>query len=121
MLKACPYCGRIHQATTDCPKKPHRHYKKTATDALRNTYRWKKKRAQIRDDAHNMCEVCKAQGRITTQGLEIHHITKLRDNPNGLTDDANLVCLCVEHHKQADAGDIKPDYLRKLAQLRNQQ
>lgn len=119
MLKACPYCGRIHDMNTTCPRKPHRYYTRTETDKLRNTYRWKKKRAQIKDDAHHMCEVCADHGHITTQHLEIHHITKLRDNPNLLTDDDNLVCLCVEHHKQADAGQINPTYLHQLAHKRN--
>nr|DAZ39092.1 MAG TPA: NinG recombination protein [Caudoviricetes sp.] len=119
MLKACGYCGKIHDINTTCPKKPARHYHKTTTDKLRNTYRWQRKREQIRQDAHHMCEMCKAEGIITTKGLEIHHIIKLSQAPDLLTDDDNLVCLCVPHHKQADNGEINPIYLKQLAQKRH--
>jgi len=66
-----------------------------------------------------MCEVCKAKGIITTNGLEVHHIVKLNTNPDLLTDDDNLICLCVPHHKQADAGQIDSTYLKQLAQKRH--
>lgn len=118
MLKACGYCGRIHKMGETCPTKPTRHYKKTTTDKLRNTSRWQHKRNQIKADAHHMCEVCADHGIITTTGLEIHHIIKLNDNPNLLTEDDNLVCLCVPHHKQADAGTIDTSYLKHLANKR---
>lgn len=119
MLKACGYCGRMHQMGEECPTKPARHYKKTDADKLRNTYRWQRKREQIKQDAHYMCEVCKAEGIITTKGLEVHHIVKLNTNPDLLTDDDNLICLCIPHHKQADAGQIHPTYLKQLAQKRH--
>lgn len=118
MLKACGYCGRMHDINATCPKRPVRHYRKTDADKLRNTYRWQRKREQIRQDAHYMCEVCKAKGIITTKGLEVHHIIKLNTNPNLLTDDDNLICLCIPHHKQADNGEIDPTYLKQLAQKR---
>ena len=119
MLKACGYCGKIHDINATCPKKPTRHYHKTDADKLRNTYRWQRKREQIKQDAHYTCEVCKAKGIITTKGLEVHHIIKLNKAPNLLTDDDNLICLCVTHHKQADAGQIDPTYLQQLAQKRH--
>lgn len=118
MLKACGYCGHIHKMGETCPTKPARHYKKTSTDKLRNTYRWQRKREQIRQDAHYMCEVCRAEGHITTKGLEVHHIIKLNQAPDLLTDDDNLICLCTPHHKQADADEIEPAYLKQLAQKR---
>lgn len=121
MLKACGYCGKLHKLGYKCPKKPRPHTTQTDADKLRNTYRWQRKRDQIKADAHHMCEVCAAQGHITTQHLEVHHITKLRDNPNLLTDDTNLICLCRYHHRQADAGEIEPDYLRCLAAKRQKQ
>ena len=118
MLQSCGYCGKLHKLGYECPKKPHPHTTQTATDKLRNTYRWQRKRDQIKADAHHMCEVCAAQGKLTTQHLEIHHITKLRDNPNLLTDDTNLICLCRYHHRQADAGQIESHYLKQLAAKR---
>ena len=65
-----------------------------------------------------LCEVCRAQGLYTYEGLEVHHITKLAENPSGLLDDDNLITLCVYHHKQADAGEIDADYLKKLVKYR---
>lgn len=122
MMKACKYCGRMHDINAICPRKPtqkgRKYPTKTSADMLRNTSRWQRKRAQIKADAHYMCEVCAAQGHITTQHLEVHHIIKLNDNPDLLTDDANLICLCTTHHKQADAGEIDPHYLKQLVTKR---
>ena len=50
--------------------------------------------------------------------LEVHHITKLSDDPSGLLDDDNLIALCVKHHKQADYGEVEADYLRELVKER---
>ncbi len=65
-----------------------------------------------------LCEVCKAQGVYNYNDLEVHHIEKLKDNPDGLLNDDNLICLCVYHHKQADAGELNADYLRELVKER---
>lgn len=85
---------------------------------MRSTYAWTQKAKQIKERAEYLCEVCRDNGRFNYEELEIHHITKVRDNPNLLLDDLNLVCLCVEHHKKADAGELDADYLRKLASER---
>jgi hypothetical protein len=42
----------------------------------------------------------------------------LRDNPDGLTEDGNLVCLCRMHHRMADDGELGKAYLRGLAAKR---
>ena len=123
MMKACGYCGKMHDINSTCPRKPtqagRKYPTKTDADRLRNTYRWRHKREQIKADAHYMCEVCADQGHITNRHLEVHHITKLNANPNLLTDDDNLVCLCTTHHKQADADELDPNYLKQLAKKRN--
>jgi 5-methylcytosine-specific restriction protein A len=122
MLKACGWCGRMHDINAECPRKPtqkgRKYGSKTDADKLRNTYRWRRKREQIKQDAHYMCEVCADKGIINGKHLEVHHIIKLNKAPNLLTDDDNLICLCVTHHKQADAGGIEPTYLRQLARKR---
>lgn len=125
MLKACPYCGRMHDINTTCPRKPttqkgRKYQHRTDADKLRNTYRWRQKREQIKQDAHWMCEVCADKGNINNKHLEVHHITKLNQAPDLLIDDNNLICLCVIHHKQADAGQLDPNYLHQLAHKRNQ-
>lgn len=117
--RACPRCGRIHPYDQPCPRKrPTYRYERTGADRLRFTARWKRKSLQVRDDAHWMCEVCRDQGKATTEGLEVHHIEKLRDDPDGLIEDDNLVCLCRMHHRMADDGDIGKGYLRGLALAR---
>ena len=35
-----------------------------------------------------------------------------------LLDNYNLICLCQEHHKQAEIGKIDRDYLYRLARQR---
>ena len=118
MYKACSYCGRMHEVGYECSKKPKRVYRGGEERKLRSTTAWTKKSLEVRDKANGLCEVCKALGRYTYTGLEVHHVTKLVDDKSKLLDNYNLVCLCTEHHKQADRGEIDADYLRGLAKLR---
>lgn len=99
-------------------RKPTYGHERTGADRLRFTSRWKRKSLQVRDDAHWMCEVCRDQGKVTTGGLEVHHIEKLREDPDGLIEDGNLVCLCRPHHGMADDGGLTKEYLRGLAAKR---
>lgn len=115
-LKTCSRCGRIHARGYKC--NVGRIYTKTDESRLRSRYAWTKKAKQIKEDALGLCEVCKAQGVYTYDGLEVHHITKLKEDPNGLLDDDNLIALCVYHHKQADDGELDADYLRELVKER---
>ncbi len=119
MLKACSVCGKIHPQGYKCHR--HREYKQTEERKLRATYDWTKKSLEVRDKAHYLCEVCRDQGVLTYEDLEVHHIDKLSENKEGLLDNLNLVCLCVKHHKQADAGEIDKDYLRELARGRERE
>lgn len=115
-LKSCSICGRIHPRGQECRSK--RVYKTVEERKLRSSYAWTQKAKQIKEDAQGLCEVCRQEGLYTYDDLEVHHITKLKDDPNGLLDDDNLICLCVYHHKQADNGELDADYLRKLARER---
>lgn len=119
MYKACPHCGKIHKVGEKCPTFK-RIYRPTKESKLRSTYAWAKKSREIRDKAQGLCEVCRDKGTYMYKGLEVHHIVKLRDDEDGLLDNYNLVCLCVEHHKQADEGKISKDYLRALARKREE-
>lgn len=115
-LKSCSRCGKIHARSYKC--NVGRVYKKTEDDKLRSTWAWTKKAKQIKEDANGLCEVCRAQGVYTYDGLEVHHITKIREDTKGLLEDDNLICLCVRHHKEADEGEIDAEYLRELARKR---
>ena len=119
MYKACSRCGKIHPFNYTCTKGKERRFTATAESKLRSLSAWQTKRASIKERAFNLCEVCKSEGVYTYDGLEIHHITPLKENPNGLLEDSNLICLCVKHHKQADEGLLKPSYLRGLASDRD--
>lgn len=120
MYKACSRCGKIHPYNYKCTVGKTYKNKDTEERKLRNKYAWAKKSQEIRERAAYLCEVCRAEGRYTYEGLEVHHITKLREDKEGLLDNYNLICLCVEHHKAADAGEIKKEYLEKLAREREE-
>ena len=116
MLKACSKCGKVHDYNYKCKAGS---LPKTNEQALRNLAKWHKKSEQIRERSFYLCAICKESGDYTAKDIEVHHIRKLRDYPQGLTEDGNLIALCIEHHKSADRGEIDPDYLRKLADLRD--
>jgi hypothetical protein len=118
MYKACSKCGKIHPANYKC--NVGRTYTGGQERKLRKTYAWQMKSVQVRERAAHLCEVCRDNGRYTYNGLEVHHIIKLKDAPDRLLDDSNLICLCVEHHKQADAGMLSQDYLFHLVEVREQ-
>lgn len=120
MYKACSYCGKVHDVKYKCVQyKQARRYERDDVDKLHNKYAWAKKSREIREAANYLCEVCKAEGLYTYDNLEVHHIIKLREAPEKLLDDDNLVCLCRYHHEQADNGTLDAGYLKNLANVRN--
>lgn len=116
MLKACSKCGRLHDYNYKC--NVGKMYGGGDERKLRNTFAWAQKSRQVRDDANWLCEACRDKGKYVYDNLEVHHIVKIADDKSLLLEDSNLVCLCVECHKLADAGRIDPDYLRELAARR---
>lgn len=119
MLKACSRCGRIHDFNYVCNVGRGRRYSNTDENKLRSKRAWQLKREDIKVRAFNLCEVCKDEGVYTYDYLSIHHVKKLRDDPSGLLDDNNLICLCGLHHRQADAGEISVEYLQELITKRD--
>lgn len=115
--KSCGKCGRIHPANYDC-KAVKRIYVGGNERTLRSTYRWTEKSKEIREKANYLCEVCRDKGVYTYDSLEVHHITKVKEKEEGLLDDFNLICLCVEHHKKADNNELDTEYLKQLARER---
>ena len=119
MFKACSKCGKIHPRNYQC--NVGRIYSGGEERNLRSTYAWTCKSAEIREKANYLCEVCRDQDKITEssyQDVEVHHIEKLKENNSLLLDNYNLICLCVEHHKQADNNEIDKEYLKELARKR---
>ena len=119
MLKICSRCGRVHQRNYTCHA-GKRIYVGGGERQLRSTWKWTEKSRDIRERAHYLCEVYKAEGRLTYDGIEVHHIIKVKDDKDLLLDDYNLICLCTSHHKQADNNEIDIEYLRDLARQREE-
>lgn len=119
MLKACSRCGRIHDFTYDCKVGKQRRFTVTPESKLRSKNAWKIKRADIKSKALYLCEVCKDQDIYNYNNLEIHHVVKLRDDPDGLLEDSNLICLCGLHHTLADSGELDINYLKELIARRD--
>lgn len=119
MYKSCARCGKIHSSTYVCNvNRVRRKYVETEERKLRSTSKWTEKSKEIRERANYLCEVCRDEGKFTYKNLEVHHITKLSEDSSLLLDNNNLICLCIEHHKKADDGDIDKNYLMRLAKER---
>lgn len=116
MWKSCSRCGKIHKAGYKCTV--GKVYSGGRERELRSSYSWTRKSQEIRERAQYLCEVCSAQGVYTYQGLEVHHIIKVREDSDLLLDNRNLICLCQEHHKQADNGLLDAELLKDLAMKR---
>ena len=116
MYISCARCGKMHPMGHTCSV--GRIYKSDAERKLRSLYSWTKKSLEIREEANHLCEVCRDQGIYTYDNIEVHHITKLKDDKSGLLDNDNLICLCQIHHKQADNNELSREYLTELAKKR---
>lgn len=114
-LITCGRCGMIHERGKCQAKRKPPKYSKTEEDRIRGRQTWRRKSAQIRSDAFHLCEVCRDKGKLNSRLIEVHHIEKLRDFPELALEDENLIALCSVHHKEADAGELSKDYLKRLA------
>lgn len=132
MLKACSYCGRLHDINAVCSKKPkQKHiYKKSKSDyeeaptdirSFRNSKAWQRKREYIKRRDGYVCAACLAglkgtKKRLNTQDLSVHHIVPLAVDFDLRLDDDNLITLCCLHHELAESGVIAVEELRKVLQ-----
>lgn len=129
MLKACQYCGRVHDKKYICAS---RHKIMLERDArqrerserirrFRSSGAWQRKSEAIRSRDEDTCLVCRAEidralhcsGELT--GAEVHHIVSLTNDFELRLEDDNLITLCRSHHEQAEAGEIDVNYLISLA------
>lgn len=119
-FKSCGRCGKLHPANYTCNvKKKKKSIKNNIEEhKLRNTTAWVYKAREMKERASYLCEVCRDEGVYNYEGLEVHHIQKIKDQPTKLLDDDNLITLCAFHHKLADAGMIDKGYLFKLVEAR---
>lgn len=117
MRKSCRYCGHIHDVGYACPARPCRHKQGgRKADAFRSTYQWQRKREQIKERDHHLCQWCQhALHVITSTGIEVHHIEPLEERPDLCDEDENLISLCTADHKKADAGVLPRARLHEIA------
>ncbi|MBR5094460.1 MAG: hypothetical protein IK095_05145 [Oscillospiraceae bacterium] len=121
MLKACKYCGRIHGKDVDCGKRPVRtRYIRSESEAGRYSWDFAKRSKEIKERQAYLCPICVEAGDLRPKPIETHHIKKLRTHPELLLEDENLIALCEEHHRAADAGKIAEERLRDIAKKRDQ-
>lgn len=119
MKKSCRWCGKIVPRGHDCPKKPKQQSRREKWESGRYTNDWNVKSIEIKEASKYLCAVCLEGGRYTYDGLEVHHIVPLRERPELLLEDANLICLCERHHTQAERGEIDRWHLMELAAQRD--
>ena len=117
MLKSCGKCGKVHGYNYRC-NAGRIARTKTPDQRLRSTNRWTNKAIEIKERSKWLCAVCLTEGRYNYDDLEVHHIEKLKDAPEKLLDDDNLICLCKHHHELADAGKIDAGLLKELVETR---
>lgn len=120
MKRSCSKCGKIHDVNYICHNGLKTDYSKYSYKEakLRNTYEWHTKAEQIKADSKYLCALCLSKGIYNYNNLEVHHITKIKEDETKLLDNYNLVCLCRECHKLADAGLIPKKDLLDLAKVR---
>lgn len=120
MMKACPYCGKIHAKGQKCDKKPKKSWiGDQEIRQFRNSQQWITKRDAIKERDQYLCQACLhclygTTQRITTDGLSVHHILPLAKSWELRMEDSNLITLCPEHHRLAERGIIGAKQLREI-------
>lgn len=121
MKKACPYCGKIHEKSFVCEKKPQRFTQERGSreDRFRWSYDWKLKREHILRRDRYLCRACLARlsgtvKPLNNKKLSVHHIRSLRTNWELRLADENLISLCRYHHKAAESGELRAADLLRL-------
>ena len=134
MLKTCVYCGRIHDASMNCPAKAAslkkqeekkdgaRKNRDEKADKFRHSGKWKQIREHVLHRDRRLCLCCLAglegtERRFETDTLSVHHIIPLKEDYNLRMDEGNLVTICAYHHELCEAGRIDRDIQRSLVEM----
>ena len=120
MLKACSYCGRIHDGKHICPQKEqsirarqsHRTEQSKQSRYFHNSKKWQDKREEIKLRDNYCCQVCvrglhNPSRQYEIEDTSVHHIVPLAEDYEKRLDDGNLITLCSRHHEMAEKGQIK--------------
>ena len=115
MMRSCQYCGRMHAIGDDCPHRPPAKRDDTAQRQIRSSYAWTQRSREIRYRDHYLCAVCLAIGTMTWDGVGVHHIIPLAEDPDRAMDGQWLISLCDAHHRMAERGEISREMLHQMA------
>lgn len=119
MKRSCKYCGRYHDTSFVCPRKPSRVKEMTEAARFRGRSAWRKKSVEIRTRDKGLCQHCKPQGKYKFD-VEVHHIVKLEDDMRLGLVNTNLISLCKACHVMADSDQIEIKVLQEIAQKQEQ-
>lgn len=120
-LKTCTYCHKIHDSSVKCGGKKDYYREKNGRYSKDKDYisfikskEWRNKSVEIKLLDSYCCLLCKSLDLTSPTYLEVHHISKVRNNFEKRLDNDNLITLCVFHHKQADSNNISSSELCEL-------
>lgn len=120
-LKSCVYCGRVHDVSYECPRKPKRVKKNTAMNKFRNTSAWQQKREEIKERDKYICQVCfrklyNTKKQYNYINIQVHHIVPIEEEYGLRLDDENLISLCSYHHDLAERNKIPRELLKDMVE-----
>lgn len=61
---------------------------------------WRAVRDKIVQRDNHECQMCKEEGRVTTNALLVHHIKHLKDYPELAFEEDNLITVCHDCHEK---------------------
>lgn len=119
MKISCAYCGRIHDRSYDCGRRPKQIKRKYEKDAFRSTYAWQRKAEEIKERDHYLCQICignlyDTTNRINSTDLSVHHAIPLKESYAKRLDNDNLITVCGKHHEMAEKGIIPRSEILKI-------
>lgn len=121
-LSFCKYCGKVHDARKEpCKeflkaKREHwQRIKGTKASKYRSSIDWQKTRERVLLRDSGVCRLCLMKGQIVSEGIQVHHITKIEDNYELRNVDDNLISLCTTCHTMVEDVTDYDDMLRSMA------
>ena len=117
----CKYCGIVPRGHVCTHRKSRVKSLDSESVKFRNTKAWMRKSIEIKRRDRYLCQCClnnlyNTLSMLSYKGVEVHHITSIREDYNRRLDNNNLITLCSYHHKMADRGEIPKEALYRIIQ-----
>ena len=112
MLRACSYCGFVHDEHFICDNKRQALKKRqTRQTKIRSAKRWEDTRKNVLYRDKSMCQCCLykeigTRKQYNGENLEVHHITPILEDESRAYDEDNLLTVCSYHHELCEKGTI---------------